>query len=450
MSKSIGLAFKAHLASAVTTIAVCWKIVRKFDGAVYAFTSFDDDLVIDGLTYLSVVGFSRSNVATGSDGHVDNVEVVGFLSDDGITERDIVNGLYDYSAVHLFAVNWTDLSQGMLKMRRGWLGECTTSPNGEFLAELRGMTQELVQEFGNVWSPLCRADLGDSLCKIPIKPADWAAGTDYAAGDYVQALTQDTDAKLVAIFQAQGAGTSDIGEPTWDPVIGNSSTDNDITWVSKPYFRALGTCTATINQKSFQSSGVTVPALGAVVGNIGAVAFTGEVSDGTTLSISDGINTYEIIATSDTNAELALRIVYTQLIEGVGGLNASISLAGRVIFITINTGLTGSIIKTGDTNTAIAIQNFNDATLDLGTLTWISGDNLGVTMEVKYFDSANVVNFWLAMKFPIQVGDRFLYYPGCNKRRDTCLKKFNNILNNRSEPDMPGIDWMLTYPDAAS
>jgi uncharacterized phage protein (TIGR02218 family) len=58
------------------------------------------------------------------------------------------------------------------------------------------------------------------------------------------------------------------------------------------------------------------------------------------------------------------------------------------------------------------------------------------------------VTTWLGLSFAPQIGDRFFYYPGCDKRRETCFNKFDNILNFRGEPDMPGVDHMLAYPEA--
>ena len=70
-------------------------------------------------------------------------------------------------------------------------------------------------------------------------------------------------------------------------------------------------------------------------------------------------------------------------------------------------------------------------------------------MELKTYDTnTSTVYLWLGMNFPIQVGDTFYYYPGCDKRRETCWLKFGNILNFRGEPDMPGLDAALAYPDA--
>jgi len=44
-----------------------------------------------------------------------------FLAD-GIIEQDMKNGLFNYATIHVFLVNWADLTQGILRLRRGWLG----------------------------------------------------------------------------------------------------------------------------------------------------------------------------------------------------------------------------------------------------------------------------------------------------------------------------------------
>ncbi len=65
-------------------------------------------------------------------------------------------------------------------MRRGWFGEVTLSEQGIFRTELRGLTQALSQRIGELYSPECRADLGDHRCKVPIHPPEIARSTAYA------------------------------------------------------------------------------------------------------------------------------------------------------------------------------------------------------------------------------------------------------------------------------
>jgi uncharacterized phage protein (TIGR02218 family) len=74
-----------------------------------------------------------------------------------------------------------------------------------------------------------------------------------------------------------------------------------------------------------------------------------------------------------------------------------------------------------------------------GVLTWTSGLNDGKSMEVKEF-IVNDVELVLPMGNSITIGDTFTVVAGCDKTRDTCLTKFNNLVNFRGFPDLPGQD----------
>jgi uncharacterized phage protein (TIGR02218 family) len=45
-----------------------------------------------------------------------------------------------------------------------------------------------------------------------------------------------------------------------------------------------------------------------------------------------------------------------------------------------------------------------------------------------------------AMPYAIQVGNSFQIVAGCDKTHQTCISKFNNIINFRGEPFVPGTD----------
>lgn len=84
-----------------------------------------------------------------------------------------------------------------------------------------------------------------------------------------------------------------------------------------------------------------------------------------------------------------------------------------------------------------------------GVLTWESGNNAGRAMEVKAWTASTArLELFLAMGYPIRVGDAFRIHPGCDKRLDTCIDRFANVLNFRGEPYVPGQDSLMTYPDA--
>lgn len=180
--KTLSPALAAHIAGEVTTLATCWRLERT-DGWIRGFTDHDQDLVIDGLTYVASTGFLPSAIKSGSDLSVDNLDVDGFLDDDALKAADLSAGLYDGARIDIFVVNWADLSMGRVMLRRGWLGEVKRADN-RFSAEVRGVANKLQQTAGKLYSRLCRTDLGSSECKVDLGPlTDVLAVTAVAAGD---------------------------------------------------------------------------------------------------------------------------------------------------------------------------------------------------------------------------------------------------------------------------
>jgi uncharacterized phage protein (TIGR02218 family) len=79
-----------------------------------------------------------------------------------------------------------------------------------------------------------------------------------------------------------------------------------------------------------------------------------------------------------------------------------------------------------------------------GKLTWTSGDNDGLSMEVKAF-ATGVFTLFQPMPYAIDVGDTYSVYAGCDKKRTTCKQKFNNVVNFRGEPYIPGLNKILKF-----
>lgn len=72
----------------------------------------------------------------------------------------------------------------------------------------------------------------------------------------------------------------------------------------------------------------------------------------------------------------------------------------------------------------------------LGTVTFTSGSNSGVTRSVKSYSGGTLV---LAAPLPVApaAGDTFTAYPGCDKQLTTCVSKFSNRVNFRGHPYIP-------------
>lgn len=91
----------------------------------------------------------------------------------------------------------------------------------------------------------------------------------------------------------------------------------------------------------------------------------------------------------------------------------------------------------GDTSRTQDTGYFND-----GNLTFTSGENAGLSMEVREYTVGNFTLF-LPMPYRIEVGDSYSVVAGCDKLFETCIGRFNNALNFRGEPHVPGTDKML-------
>lgn len=164
--KELSTALAAHIGASVTTLAMCWKITRR-DGTVLGFTDHDVDVRYENVTYLAASGFTPSAVASSSMLNVDDLDVEGMLSANAISENDIMNGAYDYAQIEVFQLNYNDPTQGTLSLRTGWLGEVQTQGD-QFVAEVRGLAQQLSQTLGDRYSAGCRANLGDARCRVDL------------------------------------------------------------------------------------------------------------------------------------------------------------------------------------------------------------------------------------------------------------------------------------------
>lgn len=131
------------------------------------FTDHDRDIVIDGLVHEAAAGFTASAVESSSGLAVDNLDILGALISDRLSEGDLAAGMFDDAEVEIWRVNWQATEQRLL-MRKGNLGEVSRGATG-FSAELRGLAHRLNQPVGRLFQYACDADLGDARCGISIE-----------------------------------------------------------------------------------------------------------------------------------------------------------------------------------------------------------------------------------------------------------------------------------------
>ena len=112
-------------------------------------------------------------------------------------------------------------------------------------------------------------------------------------------------------------------------------------------------------------------------------------------------------------------------------------------------GSGGVVALTGTSSfTASGLDGFADGWFTAGKLTFTSGANAGLSIEVKTHRNNAGVSFvlWQAMPQPIAAGDAFTVTAGCDKRFSTCQGRFNNSVNFRGFPQIPGNDFVVSYP----
>jgi len=166
--KTIGASLQTHLASEVATVAICFKITTP-SAIILTFTSHTEDVVVSGVRYTSVNGLSPTAIDTTGSLAVDNLDARGFLHTLGLTNADIHAGKYDGSTLEVFLVNYADTSMGVVKLRKGFLGNMRWG-RVSFDAEVRGIMERYTKELCELYTPSCRADLGDARCTVDLTP----------------------------------------------------------------------------------------------------------------------------------------------------------------------------------------------------------------------------------------------------------------------------------------
>jgi uncharacterized phage protein (TIGR02218 family) len=86
-----------------------------------------------------------------------------------------------------------------------------------------------------------------------------------------------------------------------------------------------------------------------------------------------------------------------------------------------------------------------------GMLVFTAGANAGARLTIKSHrqDGAQAcIALWTAPAAGVGAGDAVSLIAGCDKSPTTCQQKFDNIVNFRGFPHMPGNDRVIAYPSS--
>jgi uncharacterized phage protein (TIGR02218 family) len=360
--KTISTALRAHYAQGSTTIARCWRFVRR-DGLVVRVTTCSIDLLINGEVYKSRDGVVPTAIEGSPDASVHNSEVNGTLSATLATEADILAGLWDGATVTIFEVNYRDLTMGTLQLQQGTIGNVKAG-RSKFNAEVRGLSQALQQTVGRVYMPTCDATLGDSRCKVNL-----ATYTVTGAVTSLASRQQFTDTGRLEAF--------------------NHFTNGVITWLTG----------ANAGFKEEIGSFVN-----GVVGL--KLPMTNNIAVGDTYSMVAGCN--KTLKGSSPR---------------YGSATTVSNAATFVIYDATRTEPVGTYAG--------------------GSLVWQSGaQNIGSASIIA--SSPGSLSISSALPNPVFLGDPYIVTPPASVLYNgDCKVKFNNVVNFRGFPNVPGSDLIL-------
>ena len=204
MPREISDALKMHIAQDSLTIALLVKIDRK-DNTVIAFTNHQEDVTFDSQLYSSIPGFEFTEVKKNSNLSVDNAEILGIIDATNITDEDVNKGLYDQARVTVSIFNYEDITQHIMTIIYGVIGRITLR-GGQYIAEVRGLSELLQHDHGRVYTPLCDAILGDTRCGVNLSTYTHSGIVSGSVNRYSFEFTGIT---------TQADGYFDLGLVTW-------------------------------------------------------------------------------------------------------------------------------------------------------------------------------------------------------------------------------------------
>lgn len=127
----------------------------------------------------------------------------------------------------------------------------------------------------------------------------------------------------------------------------------------------------------------------------------------------------------------------------LGDARCTIDLASPLY----STGATIATVETGGAFLVALDAAFDAGFFTDGTLVSAGGERHTVKLHEKTVASDRIV-LWSAPATSLAAGARVTLKAGCDKSPESCAKKFDNIVNFRGFPHMPGNDVVAAYPNA--
>jgi uncharacterized phage protein (TIGR02218 family) len=163
--KTLPGALTTEITDETTHLCRIWDL-RLSSGTFLRFTDLTQDIVVGGNTYIADPGISISALAATSQGG-QNAQIDVVLGVSAITEGMIRRGQLDNATFTLRAVHWPNPSLGTISLFVGSLADIEWHDRDKATITVRsGLAAKSGSTAGEVYSRTCRANLGDSRCKV--------------------------------------------------------------------------------------------------------------------------------------------------------------------------------------------------------------------------------------------------------------------------------------------
>lgn len=445
--RQMSTALMSHIQEDVQTLAMLAKVTRR-DGTVLGFTTHDRPLTVGGTTYHASDGVLTTALRVESGVGVDSMDVTGELSSSRVTEDDMRVGVYDNAQMQVQVCNWTDLTQGAFTLARGNIGDITVS-DGKFVASFRSLMQRFRQQVGEVYSPTCRVkQLGDSRCKVNLA-GDTAGGYPITGSGWIHLARTDRAFSLTNTNPSAGpagglvfnAGFYDYGTVTV-----TSGPNAGMSREVKTHTFGIQTDTEVTRQCS-----------------VGA-AFTLGWSNNPQGTDAETTKTFSVPDGTWSSAFIEVRSTWATH-TGVGPTD----MPTDVMVVEVPAGIANRVVvrQANQASTYVDYLDATDAALDAinaaagGTLTvkfrhqaqnsgGSQGSDVKVDSAVLFVEGvqANIgssfeVIIAEAFPFPVSADTAVTVVAGCDRLPFTCRTKYDNVVNIRCEPDLPGNSVLL-------
>lgn len=196
-----------------TQWAQTWTITRT-DGQVFAFTSLDRPLTFRGVVHTPCNSLTATateqSTTIGASG---NMELLGIISDVGISEQELYNGLFDFAAFEIWMVPWNNTSgQTPFRLMAGTTGTMSHGIDGFKFEVLTGSANLRQKGLMEVFSPSCRYGFGSTLdARCPVNLAAITVAGSATSTAVPAASNASTRRIVIDSSRAEPAGHFDLG-----------------------------------------------------------------------------------------------------------------------------------------------------------------------------------------------------------------------------------------------